>query len=61
MTTTGPGTKRALLDAIAGVAATGQRFLVTAHVKPDGDSIGSELALALALRACGKDVRIVNR
>ncbi|MBE3134075.1 MAG: bifunctional oligoribonuclease/PAP phosphatase NrnA [Acidobacteria bacterium] len=61
MTTTGPGTRRALLDAIAGVAATGQRFLVTAHVKPDGDSIGSQLALALALRACGKDVRIVNR
>jgi bifunctional oligoribonuclease and PAP phosphatase NrnA len=61
MTTTGPGTRREVLDAIAGVVASRARFLVTAHVKPDGDSIGSQLALALALRALGKDVRIVNR
>jgi phosphoesterase RecJ-like protein len=37
-----------------------QSFLITAHAKPDGDSIGSQVALALALRALGKDVRIVN-
>jgi phosphoesterase RecJ-like protein len=38
-----------------------QRFLITSHVKPDGDSIGSQLAMAYALRALGKDVRIVDR
>jgi phosphoesterase RecJ-like protein len=38
-----------------------QRFLITSHLKPDGDSIGSQMAMAYALRALGKDVRVVNR
>jgi bifunctional oligoribonuclease and PAP phosphatase NrnA len=37
-----------------------QRFLVTSHARPDGDSIGSQLAMAYALEALGKQVRIVN-
>jgi phosphoesterase RecJ-like protein len=37
-----------------------QTFLITSHAKPDGDSIGSQVALALALGALGKRVRIVN-
>ena len=37
-----------------------QRFLITSHAKPDGDSIGSQLAMAYALEAMGKDVRLVN-
>src|SRR5918993_3753789 len=37
-----------------------QRFLITSHARPDGDSIGSQLAMAFALDALGKDVRIVN-
>jgi phosphoesterase RecJ-like protein len=37
-----------------------QRFLLTSHVRPDGDSIGSQLALAYALGRLGKQVRIVN-
>ena len=37
-----------------------QRFLLTSHARPDGDSIGSQLAMAFALEALGKDVRIVN-
>ena len=36
------------------------RFLITSHARPDGDSIGSQLAMAFALDALGKDVRIVN-
>jgi bifunctional oligoribonuclease and PAP phosphatase NrnA len=36
------------------------RFLITSHFKPDGDSIGSQVALASALRALGKEVRIIN-
>jgi len=37
-----------------------QRFLLSSHVRPDADAIGSELGLAAILQALGKDVRIVN-
>jgi bifunctional oligoribonuclease and PAP phosphatase NrnA len=37
-----------------------QRFLLTSHARPDGDSIGSQLAMAFALDQLGKSVRIVN-
>ena len=37
-----------------------RRFLITSHARPDGDSIGSQLAMAYALEALGKEVRIVN-
>jgi phosphoesterase RecJ-like protein len=37
-----------------------QRFLITSHSRPDGDSIGSQLAMAFALDALGKESRIVN-
>ena len=33
-----------------------QRFVITSHARPDGDAIGSQLAMALALRQLGKDV-----
>jgi phosphoesterase RecJ-like protein len=38
-----------------------QRFVVSSHARPDGDSIGSQLAFAYAIRAIGKDVTVVNR
>jgi bifunctional oligoribonuclease and PAP phosphatase NrnA len=37
-----------------------ESFVLTSHMRPDCDAIGSELALALALRAIGKEARIVN-
>jgi len=37
-----------------------QRFVLSSHSRPDGDSIGSQLALAYALRGLGKDVTVVN-
>ncbi|MDR1385911.1 MAG: bifunctional oligoribonuclease/PAP phosphatase NrnA [Planctomycetaceae bacterium] len=37
-----------------------QRFLLTAHIRPDGDCIGCELAMAAILRQLGKEVRILN-
>jgi len=37
-----------------------ERFLITSHARPDGDSIGSQLAMAYALDHLGKQVRIVN-
>jgi len=36
------------------------RFLIASHARPDGDSIGSQLAMAYALEAMGKEVRLVN-
>src|SRR5688572_7198475 len=35
-------------------------FILTSHMRPDCDAIGSELGLAHALRSLGKRVRIVN-
>ena len=35
-------------------------FLITSHARPDGDAIGSQLAMAFALDALGKRVRLVN-
>jgi len=37
-----------------------QRFVLSSHSRPDGDSIGSQLAMAYALRALGKEVAVVN-
>jgi phosphoesterase RecJ-like protein len=37
-----------------------QRFLLTTHLNPDGDALGSEVAMALWLRALGKSVRVLN-
>jgi bifunctional oligoribonuclease and PAP phosphatase NrnA len=36
-----------------------RRVLVTSHIRPDGDAIGSSLALALALLDFGKQVQVV--
>jgi len=38
-----------------------QRFVVSSHSRPDGDSIGSQLAMAYALRELGKTVVVVNK
>lgn len=35
-------------------------FVLTTHVRPDGDGLGSELALAALLEQLGKEVAIVN-
>jgi bifunctional oligoribonuclease and PAP phosphatase NrnA len=37
-----------------------KRFVVSSHARPDGDSIGSQLAMAYALRTLGKEVTVVN-
>jgi len=37
-----------------------QRFVLSSHSRPDGDSIGSQMAMAYALRWLGKDVELVN-
>ena len=58
MTTTATDTSLAqLAEEIRGR----HRFVITSHTRPDGDAIGSSLAMAFALRALGKDVRVVSR
>lgn len=37
-----------------------QTFLLTSHINPDGDALGSELALAEHLENLGKKVAIIN-
>ena len=39
----------------------GQRFLLTCHVLPDPDAVGSMLGLAEILRSLGKEVVLYNR
>jgi bifunctional oligoribonuclease and PAP phosphatase NrnA len=53
----GPAARDRIRDAIL----SRHRFLLTSHARPDGDSIGSQLAMAYALRDLGKEVVIINR
>jgi bifunctional oligoribonuclease and PAP phosphatase NrnA len=55
MTTSAPELRQ-IVDAIR----SRQRFVLSSHARPDGDAIGSELALAYALRALGKEAVVVN-
>lgn len=48
------------LDAARDAIRARNSFLLTSHARPDGDSIGSQLAMAFALDALGKQVRVVN-
>lgn len=54
---TGAIAPRAALHAFV---AKHRRFLLTTHLNPDGDAIGSEVACARWLRSLGKTVRVLN-
>jgi bifunctional oligoribonuclease and PAP phosphatase NrnA len=47
-------------DQIGRVLHEHQHFAVLSHVRPDGDALGSQLALALSLQQLGKSVRVWN-
>src|SRR5213080_3616354 len=47
-------------DEIGKILREHQRFAILSHVRPDGDALGSQLALALSLQQLGKDVRVWN-
>ena len=51
-----PQTTNPELAAVADAIRSHDRFLVTTHENPDGDALGSLLAVKLALDALGKDV-----
>jgi phosphoesterase RecJ-like protein len=48
-------TTRSDLEAVADAIRANDRFLVVTHENPDGDALGSMLAITLALRTLGKD------
>lgn len=45
---------------IVQIITEGEHFLVASHLNPDGDAIGSSLALALALEEMDKEVVVYN-
>lgn len=45
---------------IGDLLRTRQRFVVMSHFRPDGDALGSTLAMGLSLRALGKEVTLWN-
>ncbi|MDD2217294.1 MAG: bifunctional oligoribonuclease/PAP phosphatase NrnA [Eubacteriales bacterium] len=47
------------LNAINEKLIKSERVLIFSHIMPDGDALGSSLALCRALRLCGKDAYIV--
>jgi len=55
-----PPPAAALIDRIREDILARQRFLISSHARPDGDSIGSQLAMAFALEYLGKQVRVIN-
>ncbi len=42
------------------IVAEARSFVLTSHMRPDCDALGSELGMALALESLGKQVRIIN-
>lgn len=48
------------IERVAREIAARDRFLICSHLRPDGDCIGSTLALCFALESLGKTVRAFN-
>lgn len=46
---------------VLNVIGRGHRFLITGHMNPDGDVLGSMSALALVLQRLGKEAVVYNR
>jgi phosphoesterase RecJ-like protein len=47
--------------AVAAELARHHSIVIASHARPDGDAVGSQVALGLALTALGKSVRLVAR
>ena len=48
------------LEALGELLRSRGSFVLSAHIRPDGDAIGSVLGLGLALQAAGKEVRMLS-
>lgn len=42
------------------VVNSNKKFVITTHINPDGDALGSQLALAYFLKRLGKNVHLIN-
>ena len=60
MSESNPTLENASFEQIGEVLRNHQSFVLISHVRPDGDAIGSQLALGYALMAAGKSVRLIN-
>lgn len=60
MSETSEHPQNASFSQIGDVLRDHQSFVLLSHVRPDGDAIGSQLALGYALMALGKSVRLIN-
>ena len=56
----GPRGDRALSRRIARLVEGAGKIIITGHERPDGDCIGSEVALCAVLRQAGLDAAVVN-
>ena len=50
-----------MLSQVVQLIEQNQRFMITSHIRPDGDGLGSGLALYWMLRDLGKEVDVVLR
>jgi phosphoesterase RecJ-like protein len=50
-----------MLSQVVELIENKNRFAITSHIRPDGDSLGSSLGLFWLLRALGKDVEVIMR
>ena len=49
-----------IINRIIGQIDCHKKFLITTHVYPDGDAIGSQIALCILLKRIGKEVELIN-
>ncbi len=49
------------LQACKRIIESNERFMVVAHIHPDGDAVGSTLAMGILLETIGKEVVFYNR
>ena len=49
-----------MIDDILSLISKHERFFITTHIRPDGDALGSEIALGLFLQSLGKEVAMIN-
>ena len=52
--------KEDMIEEISKIIHSHDSFVVVSHVRPDGDSLGSQLALALMLQTLGKQVDVLS-
>src|SRR5258708_26707086 len=56
-----PSSLLLMLSQVVELIENKNRFAITSHVRPDGDSLGSSLGLFWLLRALDKEVEVVMR